>query len=96
MTMLVLIRRKGEEVILSDEFYTGGNEIVVKVTKIINGIIHIGFSAPDKLKILRSELTAIGPQMRNRKINNKFNHVPLVGADGERECIHVYPGAGYL
>ena len=47
--MLVLSRKEGEGVVL-------GDDIVVKVVSISKGVVKLGFDAPMRTMILRSEL----------------------------------------
>ncbi len=47
--MLILSRKRGEEIIL-------GNDIVVKITEISKGNVKIGIEAPKDTVILRGEL----------------------------------------
>lgn len=47
--MLVLSRREREEIVINDN-------IVVRVVSISKGIVRLGITAPDDVKILRSEV----------------------------------------
>ncbi len=47
--MLVLSRKPGEEIIISDE-------IVVRVLDIGKGRVRIGFTAPESCRIMRAEI----------------------------------------
>ena len=47
--MLVLGRKEGEEILL-------GNDVILKVVSVSQGVVKIGIDAPKKLLILRGEL----------------------------------------
>jgi carbon storage regulator len=47
--MLVLSRKPGEEVLI-------GEDIRVTVLAVLGNRVHLGFRAPDRVEILRSEL----------------------------------------
>jgi len=49
LTMLILSRKVGEEIIL-------GNDIVIKISQISKGNVKIGIEAPKDTLILRGEL----------------------------------------
>jgi carbon storage regulator CsrA len=51
--MLILTRKRGEDVILTTD---DGTRIVVRICYVDNRRVKIGFNAPDSVKIFRSEI----------------------------------------
>ena len=52
LLMLVLTRKKGEQVFIT----VGSTEVAVKVVKVSGGSVVLGFNAPKDVSILREEL----------------------------------------
>ncbi len=54
--MLVLTRRKDQEIIITVPPSTGPTQIVVKVADVLGSKVRVGFSAPDGVAINRAEV----------------------------------------
>lgn len=52
--MLVLSRKVGEKILI-------GDDIVVTVVRLSQGVVRIGVEAPDDLPIVRKEIQKTGP-----------------------------------
>lgn len=59
--MLVLSRKKNEEIIIGD----GPNKVTVKVIEIAGDKVRLGFTAPDGVTIMRTEIIAKKPEKKN-------------------------------
>jgi len=55
--MLVLSRRRNEELILFDENNPDGEKIIVTVIRIKGNIVRIGIEAPANIRVCREEIT---------------------------------------
>ncbi|RDU63535.1 carbon storage regulator CsrA [Helicobacter sp. MIT 14-3879] len=68
--MLVLSRKINEEVMI-------GDDIIIKIISIQNGIVKIGFEAPQNKVILRGELkkAIIGENLKASS-QNSYNSLP--------------------
>lgn len=67
--MLILSRKEGEGVNIGDDIH-------VKVVEINNGVVKLGFEAPEEIMILRDELQSAVEEV-NKKANEQ-NSIELL------------------